>query len=692
MPWQTLDRFDDRAIPKLHNLVIANRAGLRVPRTVWARASYGPQPWPAREGVSFPCIVRSGSPTEDAADTSNAGQFKSLVVPTLDEFDATVAEVIEALPVADGKRQGIVFLQPLVACIRAGVTFFDGFYYEESSSPGGNQAITAGLDRGEIARGHVKRGDARDDWLLQVHRLFGCVLDMEWAAGEGGGADRVLLQVRPALFPVRRCETLSLANHKEILGDPPSPWMVGLLMQVSRPAMGFFEATDPAIAEWQEPYAIEVGERAWMNFSAFFRITDRWGLPRTAVTEGVGGQAEGPLDSGFLPGRLVRSLPVFVKLIAASLSSIARVKARLRALDEALDGEATLPDLQRLNVQALEFSIRTNFAVMGLLSGVARFRKAIGLRQAGRLVTAEMMTEYAALASRPTLDERLAGLDRWLARFGHRGPLESDPMRPRFSELHEALRRDLARGPAPCPAARSRPSTFWTTLTRPLFLLDEFREAFRDRTMRWWQRLRERVLAEAEQARKAGFLDAPDDVFLLRAEDLADDPSIWRSRAAARKARVDSVRFAQLPATAPRDLIEEVLAQARMADAPDRAGLFFGIGLDRSSRPVMGTAVRALDLGEILQEGGLPESPVLVVETLEPSWAVVFPRFAAVVSELGGELSHASILLREAGIPAVVNASGAFHSIWSGDTVSVDPATGEIRVGEVRPDPANSGT
>jgi pyruvate,water dikinase len=71
---------------------------------------------------------------------------------------------------------------------------------------------------------------------------------------------------------------------------------------------------------------------------------------------------------------------------------------------------------------------------------------------------------------------------------------------------------------------------------------------------------------------------------------------------------------------------------------------------------------------------------VLVVDTLEPSWAVVFPRFSAVVAELGGELSHASILLRESGIPAVVNARGAYQSIADGDLVRVDPSWGEVRI------------
>jgi pyruvate,water dikinase len=95
---------------------------------------------------------------------------------------------------------------------------------------------------------------------------------------------------------------------------------------------------------------------------------------------------------------------------------------------------------------------------------------------------------------------------------------------------------------------------------------------------------------------------------------------------------------------------------------------------------LVGTAVRATRLGEVLGLSTLPETPVLVVETLEPSWAVVFPRFAAVVADLGGELSHAAILLREAGIPAVVNARGAFRALRSGDTLHVDPQSAQVHV------------
>ena len=88
--------------------------------------------------------------------------------------------------------------------------------------------------------------------------------------------------------------------------------------------------------------------------------------------------------------------------------------------------------------------------------------------------------------------------------------------------------------------------------------------------------------------------------------------------------------------------------------------------------------MRPQTIDEVLRRKSWPGSAVLVVEAIEPSWALVFPRFDAVVSELGGELSHAAILLREAEVPSVINASGAFHGLVEGDLVRVDPTHGEV--------------
>jgi phosphohistidine swiveling domain-containing protein len=697
MPWRDLSEFRDPTIPKLANLDRARRKGLVVPGpTLWALAADLERPDPrglsdvvARVGL--PCIIRSGAPTEDTAVTSNAGQLMSLVVRAPGDFPEAVARVVAALPRADVGPLGVVFVQPLVEADVAGITLFDGFYYEETRAKGTNMDLTSGRRRGDVRRGHLRRGDPHDTWLRRVHRVFGGRLDLEWAQTAAG--QHVLFQVRPALFPVRRNETLSLANHKEILGDPPSPWMAGVVVEVGRPILGYLETIEPAAAAWDEPYAVELAARAWLNFSPLFRLMDHWGLPRTLVTEGLGGDASGPDDARFRRGRFLRKLPTMalMGLLNFREMSEARVGRGLRILDAELGAARSLRDLQRVNVRAMEFSIRTNFAIMQVLSVASRWRRALGLRQAARVVTHSMMAQYARLASRPEVADRLRGIDAWLRQYGHRGPLESDPWQPRFAELRAVLEADLRRGPAPPPREHPQPPPSpWllAPLSRFLFLSDERRERFRDRLMRRWQTLRVRILEEARRAVAAGHLDTPDDVFFLRSEDLAAAPASWRARVAARRSSWGRAKGLALPTTASRDALE---AAIRLGEPDEDAGRarssdrFTGIGL--GSAAVRGTAVRAEALGSLLNGRVLPEEAVLVVPTLEPSWAVVFPRFAAVVAELGGELSHAAILLREAGIPSVVNAQGAFGAIAEGDRVRVDPARGEVVI-EARPRPA----
>src|SRR4051794_28848067 len=106
MPWKALEAFRDPTIPKLDNLRRAARAGLDVPATVWAWAAElvaPPGELPLVNLPGPPCIVRSGSPTEDSERTSNAGQFLSLVVRAPEELAGAVARVVAALPRRDGR-------------------------------------------------------------------------------------------------------------------------------------------------------------------------------------------------------------------------------------------------------------------------------------------------------------------------------------------------------------------------------------------------------------------------------------------------------------------------------------------------------------------------------------------------------------------------------------------------------------
>jgi pyruvate,water dikinase len=680
MRWQPIDRFRDPAVPKLDNLRRASAAGLRVPPTWWQHAAQLEQSAPPELPVEPPLILRSGSPTEDGRTTSNAGQLLSLVIMTSDEYPDALRRVVEALPrSAEGKRLGSVFVQPLIRGEEAGVAFFDGFYHERTSAAL-NAELTAGTARGAVKRGHLEHGDAWSAWLASVYRVFGGEggdprLDVEFSRDQGG---YVLLQVRPALFPVKRNPLLTLANIKETFGEWPSPWTVSGLVEAGKD-LSFLASIDPVIADWQEQFAYEAAERAWVNVSLWLRWADRLGVPRTVPLHGIGGVATTAEDRRVGWGRLGQALLRIAIGQVRALVQIARTPRRLAHLDQSIAAARGLSGLSDAWLECWRLGLDTALAVVGPLALVVLFRTALRIPGRARLVTQEMMDEYRRLALLPA-DRREAGLNDWLARHGHRGPSESDVARPRFAELRQVLLADLARAvPVPEPPSPSwwRRAIEWPF--RPLWWLDNRREWFRDQCVRRMQVLRARLLEEGGRLAAEGKLESTEDVFWLRGQDLQAGVNLREAVAAAR-ARQESARKATLPLTADLDTIQQRLRQAVVEEARGAGQkVFEGIAL--TSLTFEGTVRKAEDLVELLRAGGnLDAGTVLVTPMLEPSWAVVFPRIGGVVAEVGGELSHASILLREAGKPAIVNVAGIWQSVRDGDRVRLDGRRGLVEV------------
>ena len=76
----------------------------------------------------------------------------------------------------------------------------------------------------------------------------------------------------------------------------------------------------------------------------------------------------------------------------------------------------------------------------------------------------------------------------------------------------------------------------------------------------------------------------------------------------------------------------------------------------------------------------LQPGEVLVTRTTTPAYNMVLTLVGGLVTAEGGPMSHAAVLSRELGIPAVVGAPGAMEAIADGDRVEVDPAKGVVRV------------
>jgi pyruvate,water dikinase len=69
-----------------------------------------------------------------------------------------------------------------------------------------------------------------------------------------------------------------------------------------------------------------------------------------------------------------------------------------------------------------------------------------------------------------------------------------------------------------------------------------------------------------------------------------------------------------------------------------------------------------------------------VAVTTNVGWTPIFPRAAAVVTDVGAPLSHAAIVARELGIPAVVGCGSATTRLRTGDRVRVDGGQGTVEI------------
>ena len=72
------------------------------------------------------------------------------------------------------------------------------------------------------------------------------------------------------------------------------------------------------------------------------------------------------------------------------------------------------------------------------------------------------------------------------------------------------------------------------------------------------------------------------------------------------------------------------------------------------------------------------DGDVLVCPITSPAWAPIFPKVTAVVTDIGGVMSHAAIVCREYGLPAVVGTGRATAEIRTGQTIRVDGSTGVV--------------
>jgi pyruvate,water dikinase len=179
-----------------------------------------------------------------------------------------------------------------------------------------------------------------------------------------------------------------------------------------------------------------------------------------------------------------------------------------------------------------------------------------------------------------------------------------------------------------------------------------------------------------------------DDVFFLSADDLLavlDGDRAPVERIAAR--RETYRRYSALPPypTLLRghfDPFRWAAAADRRVDVFDQTRDIAPLGDAITGWPGAAGVVEGLArvVTSVADGGALEAGEVLVTTVTNIGWTPLFPRAAAVVTDIGAPLSHAAIVARELGIPAVVGTGNATTRLRTGDRVRVDGGRGTVEV------------
>jgi phosphohistidine swiveling domain-containing protein len=199
------------------------------------------------------------------------------------------------------------------------------------------------------------------------------------------------------------------------------------------------------------------------------------------------------------------------------------------------------------------------------------------------------------------------------------------------------------------------------------------REEMREYSTQVYALVRAYVLEAGRRFAKRGDLAAGADVFMLFSEEMIDlaqgalSAPRARETANVRRKLYDGYR----DLVPPNELGRGVTVRAD--ESFEGKDVLRGVGCSPGVVEGLVRVVHSLD-----DAGSLRKGEILVTRFTDPGWTPVLGLVAGVVTEVGGMLSHAAVIGREYGIPAVLNVPGATKALRSGQRVRVDGAIGTV--------------
>ncbi|GAB5555008.1 MAG: phosphoenolpyruvate synthase [Saprospiraceae bacterium] len=684
---------------KYSQLVKIQELGLPTPKLKslkWSDFKAGVLPV---EDLRFPLAVRSTYSEEDGETKSYAGNFETRLQVEEKDLSAAVQAVFASYPSPD---QQIVLLQEMIQPDYSGVLFAfrKGIWKIEMAEGLGENVVGGKMDtellflpkfsKWDQAWAHLllpwKVGpflnkkskksllqlSVQTQTLLQAFPEAKHGLDIEFSIVQG---KLYFLQARPITTPNEAEQVLTSANHKEILPPQPSPLMTDVISTAGPALFDFYKKLDPSLPDYA--FLVEAEGMPWINLSALLDTMVHWGLPTGLVANSVG--AVDFYQVGLRPWRMLKKLPVFFKLGRQQRGVPRKVKdwvnakrnlLRINRMERELLWQSD--PMVALDAWVNDFSqfyieLVTQMQLLtGAMSGPVALLNKLGLmdKMATHLSQRSASTDY--FQAFQDLKKGLITKESFLRQFGHRGFYESDIGQVRFWEYSEgdwmtllqAGQRDFTTENSSHKKRKTTP--FYL---KPVVQLIHTREWIRHMSMRFFWLLREELMGQTQQKMGADFQPwdyRPDDLKrLLEGELLLSQipayptPSGWD---------MDTFLCNQHGRRIP---LEE-------SDQVQKNGIGIYPGIVKGQ--VWRVSSASIDQIEIPPY----EQIILVADALDPGWIPFFTEVDGVASYIGGLLSHASIILREAGIPAVTQLPKHLD-LQEGEWIEIDGKTGVLR-------------
>jgi phosphohistidine swiveling domain-containing protein len=205
------------------------------------------------------------------------------------------------------------------------------------------------------------------------------------------------------------------------------------------------------------------------------------------------------------------------------------------------------------------------------------------------------------------------------------------------------------------------------------------KEKMREFSTRSYYVVRQYLLEAERRLRGLGVLGERDDIFFLHIGELLDLAKNWRTlekdpiqkRIVYRRKMYQSFRKFTPPNEFGQKLVEK--NEERLRGFLKGEGQLKGIACSPGVYEGLARIIKDLSEVEKIKPG-----EVLVTKFTDPAWTPVLGIVSAVVTEVGGVLSHAAVISREYGIPAVLNSKHATEIIQNGQRIRVDGDRGII--------------